>query len=74
MTFSFVSIENPKGRVPPARTWVNVKEKDLFCFSNYILPALDQTKLESLKNHEIARGYLYKVKDNILLLTIFDRR
>ena len=53
------SIENPKGRVPLARTWVNVKEKDFFCFSNYILPALDQAKLESLKNHELARGYLF---------------
>ena len=29
------------------------------CFSFYIYPVLDQAKLESLKNPEFARGYLF---------------
>ena len=41
------SIGSPKGRVPRACTWVNVKGKYSFRFSNYFYPALGQAKLES---------------------------
>ena len=52
------SIQNPKGRAPRACTWVNVKGEDIRSFLNNIYPALGQAKLEFLKNHELARGYL----------------
>jgi hypothetical protein len=53
-----LSIQSPKGRAPRACTWVNVKGKDIRSFLNNIYPALGQAKLEFLKNHELARGYL----------------
>ena len=51
--------ENPKGRGPRACTWVNVKGEYFVCF-DHIYPALGQAKLESLKHHELARGYLFE--------------
>ena len=51
---------------------MNVKGKYLFRFSNYIYPALGQAKLESLKNHELARGYLcFRQKFAIYSVGIF---
>jgi hypothetical protein len=53
-------MQNPKGRAPRACTWVNVKGKDIRSFLIIIYPALGQAKLELLKNHELARGYLFQ--------------
>ncbi len=53
------SMQNPKGRAPCVCTWVNVKGKDIRSFFNNIYPALGQAKLELLKNHELARRYLF---------------
>jgi hypothetical protein len=52
-------MQNPKGRAPRASTWVNVKGRNIRSFINNIHAALGQVKLEFLKNHELARGYLF---------------
>jgi len=41
---------------------VNVKGQDIRSFLNNIYLALGQAKLELLKNHELARGYLFKTR------------
>ena len=38
---------------------MNVKGQDIRSFLNNIYLALGQAKLELLKNHELARGYLF---------------
>jgi hypothetical protein len=40
---------------------VKVKGEDIRSFLNNIYPALGEAKLELLKNHELACGYLYKL-------------
>ena len=40
---------------------MNINENDFFPFSNSYPPSLDQAKLESLKDYEFARGYLFNL-------------